>query len=129
MKKIRVVVEEWECKKVEYICEVDEDADMEYGIGDIESLGDMSNSGGDAMGFYCKDISKRTIKDSEDFKSDIIAWEVLLPDPDVLDVGEMVNACRSIGLQTFVIENPDDVEKLDQVFKKKGGSNGKAKKH
>ena len=78
MKKIKVIIKEWECKEVEYICEV-EDKDLIvddnfFGIGEIESLGDMSDSGGDAMGFYCKDISKKTIKGSKDFDSEILDW-------------------------------------------------------
>ena len=77
---IKVKVIEWKAEKVEYICEVDEDIykkHRNYGIGDIDSLGDMSNSGGDAMGMYCNDISRKVIEDKIDFNSEVISWRVL----------------------------------------------------
>ena len=77
---IKVKVIEWKAEKVEYICEVDEDIykkHRKYVIGDIDSLGDMSNSGGDAMGMYCNDISRKVIEDKIDFNSEVISWRVL----------------------------------------------------
>ena len=81
MKKIKVIIRECRWNEVEYICEV-EDKDLIqddnfFGIGYIESLGDMSNGGGDAMGFYCKDVSKKIIDGTDDAKFEIIEWKEL----------------------------------------------------
>ena len=77
MKKIKVVVKEYQIEIVEYLCEVEDkdfEENKEYGISDMDSLGDMSNSGGDAMGMYCKDISRKVL-DNKGFKSDIQDWK------------------------------------------------------
>ena len=80
MKKVKIIVKEHKIEEVEYICEV-EDKDFEenskYGISDIDSLGDMSASGGDASGISCTDISRKVL-DSDDFDSDIISLKVTL---------------------------------------------------
>ena len=61
MSKVKIKVREWKSEVVEYVCDVD-DNDFKknscYGISDISTLGDMSNSGGDASGIYCEVISK-----------------------------------------------------------------------
>ena len=78
MKKVKIVVRKWKSEEVEYICKVDDrdwEENSEYGIAEISSLGDMSNSGGDASGMNCTIISERVIEDSEDLENDIIKWE------------------------------------------------------
>jgi len=77
MKKVKVIIKECRWNEVEYICEVDENEDMQYGIGEIESLGDMSNGGGDAMGCYCKDISKKIIDGTDDCEFEIVEWKII----------------------------------------------------
>ena len=39
---------------------------------------------------------------------------------DELDINEMTNVLNEIGLQTFIIDSPEAVQQLDQVFIKKG---------
>ena len=72
MKKIRVKVKKKTICEVEYICEVDDNVDMTYGIGEIESIGDFG--GADAMGFYCKDISEK-VSDGGDCEIELVEWE------------------------------------------------------
>tara|TARA_R110002020_G_scaffold82687_8_gene205093 strand:+ start:3560 stop:3802 length:243 start_codon:yes stop_codon:yes gene_type:complete len=78
MKVIKIIVKEYTIEEVEYICKVADNDFKEnsiYGIADIESLGDMSNSGGDAGGMSCNDISRKVVEDTSDFNSKIISWE------------------------------------------------------
>ena len=56
MKKVKVIIREWECKEVEYICEVD-DADLEdgskwnhYGIGYLNGVQVNTGSVGTGTG-------------------------------------------------------------------------------
>ena len=79
MKKVRVVIIEWECKEVEYICEVD-DADLEggekwdyYGIGSLDG-GDL---GQDCEGFEATPISRKVLDGEYDSKWDVESWEVI----------------------------------------------------
>ena len=79
MKKVKVIIKEWECKEVEYICEVD-DADLEdgtkwddYGIGYLDG-GDL---GTDAEGFNAIPISKKVLDDEYEFKSDVVEWKII----------------------------------------------------
>ena len=84
MKKIKVIIKEWECKEVEYICEVDDtiremdggtlsDCDEwdTYGIGFL----DGEDLGTDAMGFDAITISKKVLDDSAEYNSEVIDWE------------------------------------------------------
>ena len=77
MKKVKVIIKEWECKEVEYICEVD-DADYkddekwdDFGIGYLDSA-DLCT---DAMGFNAIPISNRVIDKDADGKWDVVSWE------------------------------------------------------
>ena len=79
MKKVKVIIREWECKDVEYICEVD-DADLEdgtkwddYGIGQLDG-GDLKT---DAMGFDAIPISKKILDGMYDTKWDMVEWEII----------------------------------------------------
>ena len=79
MKKIKVIIREWECKEVEYICEVD-DTDLEdgekwddYGIGYLDG-GDLQT---DAMGFDAIPISKKILDGMYDTKWDMVEWEII----------------------------------------------------
>ena len=80
MKKVKVIIKEWECKEVEYICEVD-DADLEdgskwdyYDIGSLDGS-DLSNCGGDAMGFEATPISRKVLDGKYDSKWEDVEWE------------------------------------------------------
>ena len=78
MKKVKIVVRKFKSEEVEYICQVDDrdwEENSEYGVAEISSLGDMSNSGGDASGMNCTIISERVIIDSDDSKNEIIKLE------------------------------------------------------
>ena len=83
MKKVKVIIKEWECKEVEYICEVDDtiremdggtlsDCDEwnTYGIGFLDG-GDL---GTDAMGFDAITISKKVLDEEYDSKWDVVEW-------------------------------------------------------
>ena len=79
MKKIKVIIKEWECKEVEYICEVD-DADLEggekwdyYGIGYLDG-DDLCT---DAEGFDAIPISKKILDSEYEFKYDVVKWEII----------------------------------------------------
>ena len=79
MKKVKVIIQEWECKEVEYICEVD-DTDLEggekwddYGIGYLDG-GDLKT---DAMGFDAIPISKKILDGMYDTKWDMVEWEII----------------------------------------------------
>ena len=99
MRKVKVIVKEIRIEEVEYICEVDEKDLKEngkYGIGEIESLGDMSNGGGDAMGIYCKDVSRKEIDGSIDSKFYVIGWK---------EVGDF--------------NNPKDIDRFIELYNKK----------
>ena len=80
MKKVKVIVEEWVCKEVEYICEVD-DADLEdgskwnhYGIGYLNG-DDLST---DAEGFDAIPISHKVIDEESDYNIEVICWEEVI---------------------------------------------------
>jgi hypothetical protein len=79
MRKVRVVIKEWECKEVEYICEVD-DADLEnglewdaYGIGSLDG-GDL---GLDCEGFEATPIARKIIDNDADSKWEVVKWDEL----------------------------------------------------
>ena len=72
--KIKVTAIEWKSKKVEYICEVEEDEYKErkhYGIGYLDG-GDL---GTDAEGFDGFEISKKIIDNDWEFKTTDVEWE------------------------------------------------------
>jgi hypothetical protein len=76
MKKVKVIMKEWECKEVEYICEVSESVSAgqrwdAYGIGYL----DDSDLGTDAEGFNAVPISSRTIDKDADSKWELVEWE------------------------------------------------------
>ena len=91
MKKVKVIIKEWECKEVEYICEVDDayyedDKDGNwvkierpkdakewdaYGIGYL----DGDDLGTDAEGFDAISKSKRVLDNSAEYNSEVIEWE------------------------------------------------------
>ena len=76
MKKVKVIIREWECKEVEYICEVEEDnykMGKDYGIGYL----DGSDLQTDAEGFDAIPISKKVLDDGYEFKSDVVEWKII----------------------------------------------------
>ena len=82
MEKVKVIIHEWECKEVEYICEVD-DADLEggekwdaFGIGYLDG-DDLCT---DAEGFNAIPISKKVLDGEYEFKSDVVEWKIIKGD-------------------------------------------------
>ena len=79
MKKVKVIIQEWECKEVEYICEVDdtiryngEEWDA-FGIGYLDG-DDLCT---DAEGFNAIPISKKVLDGEYEFKSDVVEWKII----------------------------------------------------
>jgi len=81
MKLVEVIVEEHSIKKVKYICSVEDDDfknNSDFGIAEMES-GDMSNSGGDAMGMTLETINK-FILETNGYESEILSWKPVNPE-------------------------------------------------
>ena len=103
MKKVKVIIKEWECKEVEYICKVDDayyeddkdgnwvkierpkDAEEwdAFGIGYLDG-GDL---GTDAEGFDAITISKRIIDKDADSNWDVVEWHEIEEGEDKRNVG------------------------------------------
>ena len=79
MKKVKVIIQEWECKEVEYICEVDDAIRYDgekwdaFGIGYLDG-DDLCT---DAEGFNAIPISKKVLDGEYEFKSDVVEWKII----------------------------------------------------
>ena len=96
MKKVKVIIHEWECKIVEYICEVD-DADLVdgekwdyYGIGTLDG-GDL---GLDCEGFEATPISTKVLDEEYDSNCEVKSWEEIKEGKDKHDV-ELIATSRA----------------------------------
>lgn len=79
MKKVKVIIHEWKCKEVEYICEVDDligDDGQEWDTFGIGYL-DGSDLGTDAEGFNAVPISNKILDKEYDSKWDMVKWEII----------------------------------------------------
>ena len=79
MKKVKVIIQEWECKEVEYICEGDDAIRYDgekwdaFGIGYLDG-DDLCT---DAEGFNAIPISKKVLDGEYEFKSDVVEWKII----------------------------------------------------
>ena len=79
MKKVKVIIQEWECKEVEYICEVDDTIHHDGEEWDAFGIGylDGSDLCTDAEGFDAIPISKKVLDAEYECKSDVVEWKII----------------------------------------------------